>query len=72
LATFAKNQMTRPLTLPDTQALLALFKKTDISSAPFGKALDNNELVNGDPVKGPYDPILTDPQWLALQSICEG
>lgn len=72
LATFAKNQMTRPLTLPDTQALLALFKETDISSAPFGKALDNNELVSGDPVKGPYDPILTDPQWLALQSICEG
>lgn len=72
LGHFAKNQMTRPLVLPDPKTLLALFKTADISSTPFAKALDNQTLQNSDPVKGPYEPILTDPQWLALQSICEG
>jgi len=72
LGRFAKNQMTRPLVLPDQKTLLALFKTADISSTPFAKTLNNQTLQDGDPVKGPYEPILTDPQWLALQSICEG
>ena len=72
LSTFAKNQMTKPLVLPDTQTLLALFKTVDISSTPFANALNNQELAADDPIKGPFKPILTDPEWLTLQSICEG
>ncbi len=72
LSTFAKNLMTRSLTLPDTTALLKIFKAADISSTPFAGVLNNQVLATSDPVKGPFRPILTDPEWLALQSICEG
>ena len=72
LGTFAKNLMTRSMTLPDTTALLKIFKAVDISSTPFAGVLNNQILAAGDPIKGPFEPILTDPEWLALQSICEG
>ena len=72
LGTFAKTLMTRSMTLPDTTALLKIFKAVDISSTPFAGVLNNQVLAAGDPVKGPFKPILTDPEWLALQSICEG
>lgn len=71
LAKFAKKQLTTPLTLPETGVLLDLFKTADVSSTPFAKALNNQGLEDGDPVTGTYEPLLTDPQWLALQSICE-
>jgi hypothetical protein len=72
LATFAKNHMTKPLVLPDENTLLALFKSAEVSIAPLANTLNNKKLLGEDPVTGSYDPILTDPQWLALQSICEG
>jgi hypothetical protein len=72
LGAFAKNLMTRSMTLPDTPALLEMFKAVDISSTPFADAINNQILAEGDPVKGAFKPILTDPEWLALQSICEG
>ncbi|MBL4751933.1 MAG: hypothetical protein JKX71_15385 [Amylibacter sp.] len=72
LGSFAKNLMTRSVTLPDTTALLKIFKAVDISSTPFANAMNNQVLATDDPVKGPFEPILTDPEWLALQSICEG
>ena len=72
LEVFAKNQMTKPMALPSTQALLALFEATDISSTPFANALNNQTLAKNDPIKGQFEPILTDPEWLTLQSICEG
>lgn len=72
LRAFAKSQMTKPMTVPEPQDLLALFKATNISSAPFANVLNNQALVTGNPVQGQFEPILTDPEWLALQSICEG
>jgi len=72
LAAFAKNQMTRSMALPQTQALLEIFEAVDISSTPFANVLNNQPLAQGDPIKGPFPPILTDPEWLTLQSICEG
>jgi hypothetical protein len=76
LANFAKHLMTAPLVRPDTKSILALFQVANIPSTPFAKALDNQlittkVLVDNNPVKGTYRPLLTDPQWLALQSICE-
>ena len=72
LGAFAKSQMTKPMTMPEPQDLLTLFKATDISSAPFANMLNDQALVAGNPVKGQFEPILTDPEWLALQTICEG
>lgn len=72
LGDFAKNQMTRALVFPNTNVLLVHFKETKISSAPFAQAIGNLSLADQDPVKGQYQPILSDPQWLELQSICEG
>lgn len=76
LASFAKHLMTSPLVRPETENILALFQAANIPSTPFAKALDNQlittkALVDSDPVSGTYAPLLTDPQWLALQSICE-
>jgi hypothetical protein len=71
LAKFAKNQITAPLVMPKADALLSLFDKANVSSTPFAKALNNRDLQVNDPVTGPYEPLLTDPQWLSLQSICE-
>ncbi len=72
LANYAKNRMAKPMILPDAKILLKRFKAADISSTPFARVLNNRVLENGDPVKGEYQPILTDPEWLELQSICEG
>jgi hypothetical protein len=72
LAKFAKNQITAPFNMPKTATLLDLFEATNISSTPFANALNNKELQISDPVTGTYEPLLTDPQWLTLQSICEG
>jgi len=63
--------MTKPLVLPDENTLLAAFKLANISIGPLANTLNNKKLLDEDPVTGSYDPILTDPQWLALQSICE-
>lgn len=72
LGTFAKNQMTKPLTLPKKETLAKLFKATGISAVPLAKAINSKQLLDINPIGGEYDPILTDPQWLALQTICEG
>ncbi|MFK5998819.1 MAG: hypothetical protein QM492_12025 [Rhodobacterales bacterium] len=72
LARFAEQQMTKPLILPDAQTLLKRFQVADISSTPFARVLNNSTLEKDDPVKGVYQPILTDPEWLKLQAICEG
>ncbi|MBE9477369.1 MAG: hypothetical protein IME92_09480 [Proteobacteria bacterium] len=69
---FAKSQMTKPLVLPDRETMLGLFKSADISAAPLAKTLNDQDLLAENPVTGSYAPILTDPEWLALQSICEG
>lgn len=76
METYAKSLMTAYVVRPDMQNLLALFEAANIPSSPFAKALDNQltttqALVDNDPVTGLYEPLLSDPQWLALQSICE-
>jgi hypothetical protein len=72
LGAFAKSQMTKPLVLPDRITMLEFFKAADVSTAPLANTLNNQKLLEQNPVTGSYDPILSDPEWLALQSICEG
>ncbi len=75
LEKFAKDRITGAMIQPDSTALLKLFTSAKLPSTPFAKTLVASDatqaLITGNPVTGPYDPLLTDPQWLALQSICE-
>ncbi|KAB7613670.1 hypothetical protein F9L33_09850 [Amylibacter sp. SFDW26] len=75
LEQFAKDRITGAMSQPDSVALLELFKSTNLPSIPFAKTLNASDatqaLIDGNPVTGPYEPLLTDPQWLALQTICE-
>lgn len=64
-----------PATVPD-DLLLARFGAADLSVAPYARALltDRAEaLVAADPwPEGSPRPILTDNEWISLQSICQG
>jgi len=75
LEKFAKDRITGTMSQPDSAALLDLFKAANLPSTAFAQTLPASEatqaLIAGNPVTGPYEPLLTDPQWLALQSICE-
>ncbi len=75
LEKFAKNTITGAMDQPDSATLLELFKSANLPSTPFAMTLAPSEatqaLITDNPVSGPYEPLLTDPQWLALQSICE-
>lgn len=66
---------------PPTQpadALLAVFKATQISTTPYAYAIDKSgettlPLIEADPFpKGSNPPVLDDAMWLNLQSICTG
>ncbi|MCJ8138903.1 hypothetical protein [Falsirhodobacter halotolerans] len=56
--------------------LLARFGAADLSVAPYARALRPDQaeaLVAEDPwPEGPPRPILTDNEWLSLQSVCQG
>ncbi len=75
LERFAKDRITGAMSQPNSAVLLELFKSANLPTTAFAKTLPPTEatkaLISGNPVSGPYEPLLTDPQWLALQSICE-
>ena len=75
LEKFAKDRITGTISQPNSTALLELFKSANLPSTPYAMTLEPSEatqaLISGNPVAGPYEPLLTDPQWLALQTICE-
>lgn len=75
LAVYARKTLTQPFERPDDTPLLALFKETNLTSAPYAYALDPKgestaTLIENDPVKAGYTPKLSDADWIALQSIC--
>lgn len=61
---------------PDTDALLALFEAAGLRSTPYARARDITgetvlELIEGDPMTGrATEPLLSDADWLRVQSIC--
>ena len=76
LAAYAERLLARSPAPVATPVLLEGFADARISSAPYAYALDPTgetvlPLIEGDPVGGAGEPILTDGQWVALQQICE-
>jgi hypothetical protein len=66
---------TPPLAVPDA-ALLARFAAADVPSTPYAKAFDptgnaSQALIEADPLaRGERRPLMTDSDWIGLQSIC--
>jgi hypothetical protein len=64
-----------PLAVPDA-ALLARFAAADVPSTPYAKAFDptgnaSQALIEADPLaRGERRPLMTDSDWIGLQSIC--
>ncbi|MDQ2064790.1 hypothetical protein Q9295_00250 [Xinfangfangia sp. CPCC 101601] len=66
--------------LPPTTSLVAAFEAAQIPMTPFGRALEGmaqpqaaQVVVEADPYKGLMpSPLLSDTDWVALQSVCEG
>lgn len=64
---------------PGDEALLARFTQKQLPSTPYARSLDPTGesvlgLIEADPMRGttPARPLLTPPQWTALQQICAG
>lgn len=78
LSDYAVHLMAQPPRQPATEELLAAFTRAEIRSAPFAYTLDPSgektlPLIEGDPRAGqPSREVLTDADWLRLQSICGG
>ena len=78
LDAYAEFLLTRIPRPPATHALLARFEATELHSTAYAYALDITgetvlPLIEGDPMTGvDTSPLLTDADWLQLQSICGG
>ncbi len=76
LASYAEHLLTTPPSIIDTQELLAQFAAANTRSTPYAYGLDTTgettiELIEADPfAMTPAKPLLTDGQWINLQSIC--
>jgi len=76
LDAYAENLMTTPAPAPDTAALLARFQHAALRSTPYAYAMDITgettlNLIEGDPMTGKLtEPLMSDANWLRLQSIC--
>lgn len=76
LDTYVETLLVSPSRPVPDEALLSAFASHNISSAPFGYAVDVTgettlALIEGDPTQGKTpDPVLTDGQWITLQAIC--
>jgi len=76
LARHAETQMVAPATEVDTAQMLALFETTQVSSSPYGYAIDGTgesslRYIEGDPLAGSPSVVLEDRDWVSLQGICE-
>ncbi len=56
----------------DDARLLEEFTRAGFSSTPFGRVADRAGLVADEPGDNPYEPLMTDSQWLRLRDICIG
>lgn len=76
LDAYAEYMLTRRVTEPDRATLIAAFAKANVRSSPYAFARDITgetvlELIEADPMRGkPVSPLLSDADWLRLQSIC--
>lgn len=72
----AAARLTETAPSPDASALLPRFAAAEISSEPYGFALDISgettlELIEADPMRGrDTEPLLRAADWAALQAIC--
>ncbi|MBU3029251.1 hypothetical protein [Paracoccus marinaquae] len=71
--------LSRAVPRPPVPPLLAAMGQAGVGSEPYARSLDPTgqsvpDLIEGDPFRAapPPKPLLTDPQWLALQQICAG
>lgn len=77
LAAYAEQLLTSPPAPLDTQKLLMKFKAVNTRSTPYAYGLDHTgettiDLIEADPFTNTAPtPLLTDAQWINLQSICE-
>lgn len=76
---FGETLLSQPVPRPDDGALLAALQVAGFGSEPYARSIDPTgqsvlPLIEGDPFReaAPSRPLLTDPQWLALQQICAG
>lgn len=70
--------LSQPIPRPDDAALLEAMAQKGVSSEPYARSLDpSGETVSGLIAADPFptqaaSPVLTEPQWAALQLICAG
>jgi len=75
---YAQHLLTSPPVPPDTAAQLARFEYAALRSTPYAYARDITgettlNLIEGDPMNGKLtEPLISDANWLRLQSICGG
>lgn len=78
LDAYAEYTLTRPKVEPDRPTLIEAFDQADVRSTPYAYARDITgesvlELIEADPMRGKaVSPLLSDADWLRLQSICGG
>ena len=76
LASYAEQLLTTPPVVIGTQELLTSFLAANTRSTPYAYGIDTTgettiELIEADPFAGTSaTPLLTDGQWINLQSIC--
>lgn len=76
LASYAEHLLTTAPTTLDTQELLTKFLAANTRSTPYAYGVDTTgettiDLIEADPFSvDPATPLLTDGQWINLQSIC--
>lgn len=79
LAGYSGQLLTSAPARPDDQVLMELFNRTDLPITPYARSVDPTgetvlELIEADPYRTtpPQKPLLTPPQWQAMQQICAG
>jgi hypothetical protein len=78
LDSYARLLLTQPRGIPDDERLLAAFAERAVRSAPYAYARDVSgetvlALIEADPMAGKQPAtLLSDADWLRLQSICGG
>lgn len=74
---FVKSHLLQKTKRPSDYELLKLFKEARVSSTAFAKVMDGTlvttqTLIDDDPYKRAAAQVLSDGEWLTLQSICDG
>lgn len=78
LRNYAQYVLTKSDVMPADAAILARFAKVRLASSPLAYEIDitgetSLALIEADPYRrSPYPPLLTDDDWVKLQTICGG